>query len=184
MKSPYETSCQLEREITEIRSALGDDGRRTHKEIFDLATKASQWREWKQKYLDLRNAHIAEGQDPAGTIWEHADKIQQELKASKAEVENLRAIGEIAREQQETIKKLVAEIGTVRLELVAAQESESVWKTEADKADQRRLEAEAEVERLNDAMNKIHSLASIKANKCLGCAACEEEAHRVLNPTE
>jgi hypothetical protein len=80
---------QLEREITEIRAALGDDGRRTHKELLEMAFKASGWREWKQKYIALRNAHIAEGQDPAGTIWEHADKIQQELKASKAEVAKL-----------------------------------------------------------------------------------------------
>jgi hypothetical protein len=56
-----------------------------------LATKAAEWRNWKEKYTALRNAHIAEGQDPAGTIWEHADKIQQELKASKAEVERLKA---------------------------------------------------------------------------------------------
>ena len=28
--------------------------------------------------------------ESAGTIWEHADRIQQELKASKAEVERLR----------------------------------------------------------------------------------------------
>ena len=91
------TSQQLERELNasqaevkEIRSALGDDGRRTHKEILELATKASQWREWKEKYIDLKNAHIAEGQDPNGTIWEHADKLQKELKEAKAEVERLR----------------------------------------------------------------------------------------------
>ena len=83
-------SRQLEREITEIRSALGDDGRRTHKEILEMAFKASGWKLWKEKYIDLKNAHIAEGQDPAGTIWEHADRIQQELKASQAEVEILK----------------------------------------------------------------------------------------------
>ena len=87
-----ENSRQLERELAQIRTALGDDGRRTHKEILEMAFKASGWREWKQKYIDLRNAHIAEGQDPAGTIWEHADKIQKELAASKAEVERLRGI--------------------------------------------------------------------------------------------
>jgi hypothetical protein len=64
-------------EVKEIRAALGDDGRRTHKEILEMAFKASGWREWKQKYIDLNNAHIAEGQDPAGTIWEHADKVQK-----------------------------------------------------------------------------------------------------------
>jgi len=83
---------QLERELTEIRAALGDDGRRTHKELIQLATKAAEWRTWKEKYIDLRNAHIAEGQDPAGTIWEHADKLQKELKETKAEVERLRSI--------------------------------------------------------------------------------------------
>lgn len=59
-------------------------------------------------------------------------------------------IREIATEQQATIKQMVFEIGTLRLELIAAQESEAVWKTERDKADQRRLEAEFEVERLRD----------------------------------
>ena len=82
-------ASKAQAEVKEIRSALGDDGRRTHKEILEMAFKASGWREWKKKYIDLRNAHIAEGQDPAGTIWEHADKIQQELKASQAEVERL-----------------------------------------------------------------------------------------------
>lgn len=81
---------ELERELTQIRNALGDDGRRTHKELIQLATKAAEWRTWKEKYMDLRNAHIAEGQDPAGTIWEHADKLQRELAASKAEVERLK----------------------------------------------------------------------------------------------
>jgi hypothetical protein len=103
MKLPYETSCQLEREITEIRSALGDDGRRTHKEILEMAFKASGWKVWKEKYIDLRNAHIAEGQDPAGTIWEHADKIQKELKASKAEVERLR---DLCKQRGEKIDEL------------------------------------------------------------------------------
>jgi hypothetical protein len=70
---------KAEKEIKEIRFALGDDGRRTHREILELATKASKWREWKEKYIDLRNAHIAEWQDPAGTIWEHADKLQKQL---------------------------------------------------------------------------------------------------------
>jgi hypothetical protein len=90
-------SRQLERElaektneVAEIRAALGDDGRRTHKEVIEFASKASQWREWKQKYIDLKNAHIAEGQDPAGTIWEHADKLQKELKTSQSEVARLR----------------------------------------------------------------------------------------------
>jgi hypothetical protein len=96
---PSDFARQLELELAasqaqvkEIRSALGDDGRRTHKEILEMAFKASGWKVWKEKYIDLRNAHIAEGQDPAGTIWEHADRIQQELKASKAEVERLTGI--------------------------------------------------------------------------------------------
>jgi chromosome segregation ATPase len=81
---------ELERELTQIRNALGDKGQRTHKELIQLATKAAEWRTWKEKYTSLRNAHIAEGQDPAGTIWEHADKLQRELAASKAEVERLK----------------------------------------------------------------------------------------------
>jgi hypothetical protein len=80
---------KAEAEVKEIRNALGDKGQRTHKELLELASKASHWREWKEKYIDLKNAHIAEGQDPAGTIWEHADKLQTQLKASKAEVAKL-----------------------------------------------------------------------------------------------
>jgi DNA repair exonuclease SbcCD ATPase subunit len=82
--------CKARAEVKEIRAALGDDGRRTHKEILEMAFKASEWRIWKQKYIDLRNAHMAEGQDPAGTIWEHADKLQKELKETKAEVARLK----------------------------------------------------------------------------------------------
>ena len=41
-----------------------------------------------------------------------------------------------------------AEVKRLKEEVIAAKESEAVWKTEWDKADQRRLEAEAEVERL------------------------------------
>ena len=85
-----EFAQHLEREIKDIRAALGDDGRRTHREILELATKASKWREWKDKYIDLRNAHIAEGQDPAGTIWEHADKLHKELTEKTNEVERLK----------------------------------------------------------------------------------------------
>ena len=79
-------------EVKEIRSALGDDGRRTHKELLEMAFKASGWKTWKEKYIDLRNAHIAEGQDPAGTIWEHSDKLQKKLKEAEAEVERLRKL--------------------------------------------------------------------------------------------
>jgi hypothetical protein len=81
---------ELERELTQIRNALGDKGQRTHKEILEMAFKASGWKVWKEKYIDLRNAHIAEGQDPAGTIWEHADKLQKQLAASQTEVERFR----------------------------------------------------------------------------------------------
>ena len=83
-KREQERAEKAECAVKEIRNALGDDGRRTHKEVLELAKKASQWRTWKEKYIDLRNAHIAEGQDPAGTIWEHADKLQKELKSCKS----------------------------------------------------------------------------------------------------
>lgn len=86
----YEQLKKAEREGKEIRNALGDDGRRTHKELLEMAFKASGWKLWKEKYIDLKNSYIAEGQDPAGTIWEHADKLQKELKALEAEVERLR----------------------------------------------------------------------------------------------
>jgi hypothetical protein len=85
-----ERAEKAEAEVKEIRAALGDDGRRTHKEILELAFKASAWKTWKEKYTDLKNAHIAEGQDPAGTIWEHADKLQNELKAYKNTVDRLK----------------------------------------------------------------------------------------------
>jgi hypothetical protein len=90
LSASLENQVKAQTEIKEIRNALGDDGRRTHKEVLEMAFKASGWREWKQKFIDLRNAHIAEGQDPAGTIWEHADRLQKELKEAKAEVERLK----------------------------------------------------------------------------------------------
>jgi len=136
---------QLEREITEIRAALGDDGRRTHKELLEMAFKASGWREWKQKYIALRNAHIAEGQDPAGTIWEHADKIQQELKASKAEV-----------------AKLNHQLLKTESHLLQSQDINSFLDTEFRIACKRAEKAEAEVERLDhllaDASETNHKL--------------------------
>jgi peptidoglycan hydrolase CwlO-like protein len=107
-------------EIKEIRNALGDDGRRTHKEILEMAFKASGWREWKKKYIDLRNAHIAEGQDPAGTIWEHADKLQKEIKETKAEVERLKKeladwdYGTRAEREQKRAEKAEAELSMWR----------------------------------------------------------------------
>jgi chromosome segregation ATPase len=109
-------------EVKEIRAALGDDGRRTHKEVLELATKASQWRKWKEKYIALKNAHIAEGQDPSGTIWEHADKLQAELKASKAEIERLKQeknrIGvDIRGEYLPKLKELQAEVEKLQKEL-------------------------------------------------------------------
>jgi len=46
-----------------------------------------------------------------------------------------------------------------RDQLIAAEESEAVWKTVADKADQRRLEAEAEVARLRELLNRAIEIA-------------------------
>jgi chromosome segregation ATPase len=122
---------QLERELTEIRAALGDDGRRTHKELILLATKAAEWRTWKEKYIDLRNAHIAEGQDPAGTIWEHADKLQKELKETKAEA-----------------AKLNNQLLKTESDLLQSQDINSFLDTEFRIACKRAEKAEAEVERL------------------------------------
>jgi DNA repair exonuclease SbcCD ATPase subunit len=122
---------ELERELTQIRNALGDDGQRTHKELLELASKASHWREWKKKYIDLRNAHIAEGQDPAGTIWEHADKLQTQLKASKAEV-----------------AKLNHQLLKTESDLLQSQDINSFLDTEFRIACKRADKAEAEVERL------------------------------------
>jgi hypothetical protein len=110
---------KAEAEAKEIRNALGDDGRRTHKELIQLATKASGWREWKKKYIDLKNAHIAEGQDPAGTIWEHADKLQAQLKASQAESESRRqslafALNEIKKAEAE-VERLKEQLESTKL---------------------------------------------------------------------
>ena len=99
--------------------------------------------------------------------------FSQEVKRLEAEVERLRGQHGCGPMVKATLKQMVFEIGTLRLELIAAQESEAVWKTEADKADQRRLEAEddlmrteiemqleidkaeAEVERLKALFNKL-----------------------------
>ena len=90
---------------------------------------------------------------------EALDKTLSELAASKAEVERLKA--EVERLTNgfqgscyccepvgEMNQKLEAEVERFKEEVISAQESEAVWKTERDKADQRRLEAEAEVEKL------------------------------------
>jgi hypothetical protein len=117
---------------------------------------------------DLKELELSEVKYPHDfyALGDLCRELEQELAASKAEVERLKlhtpdpqAIVEIAREQQDSLKKLVAEIGTVRLELIVAQESEAVWKTEADKADQRRLEAEAEVERLKIRLEEAIEIA-------------------------
>jgi hypothetical protein len=61
---------------------------------------------------------------------------------------------EIAREQQATLKQFdesfkegVEVLSKAHAQLIAAQESEAVWKTEADKANQRRME---EIKKLED----------------------------------
>lgn len=69
--------------------------------------------------------------------------------------------------------------------LIAVKEPEAVWKTERDKADQRRLEAEAEVERLREALDTLTlvvGLTPIAGNK----EALQEAfnlARKALNPT-
>lgn len=81
-------------------------------------------------------------------------KEREARQKAKAEVERLKAIAD---EQQATLKKWdeslkegVKVLRSAYTQLIAAQESEAVWKTERDKADQRRLEAEAEVEKLKE----------------------------------
>ena len=76
-------------------------------------------------------------------LWSRFDRQMQ----AEQEAQNLKAICD---EQQANLKFWGEEIEELRLEVIAAQESEAVWKTEADKADQRRLEAEAKVERLKE----------------------------------
>jgi hypothetical protein len=55
----------------------------------------------------------------------------------------------------ETCKNAQTEIDRLYGTNVCLQESEAGWKTEADKADQRRLEAEAEVERLRSVLQNL-----------------------------
>ena len=57
-------------------------------------------------------------------------------------------LDELYGHQKEELAASKAEVKRLKEEVIAAKESEAVWKTERDKADQRRLEAEAEVERL------------------------------------
>jgi chromosome segregation ATPase len=155
----------LQAKIKEIRAALGDDGRRTHNEILELAFKASGWKIWKEKYIDLKNAHIAEGQDPAGTIWEHADKLQKELKASnaaleqmtedavnfKAEVERLKKeldvwdYGTRAKREQARAEKAEAEVAKINHQLL---------NTESDL-----IQSQAEVERLRSQLKRAVEIA-------------------------
>jgi septal ring factor EnvC (AmiA/AmiB activator) len=134
---------ELERELTQIRNALGDKGQRTHKELLELASKASHWREWKQKYIDLKNAHIAEGQDPAGTIWEHADKLQTQLKASKAEV-----------------AKLNHQLLKTESDLLQSQDINSFLDTEFRIACKRAEKAEAEAIQLKAQLNQALAIAT------------------------
>jgi chromosome segregation ATPase len=128
--------------IKEIRAALGDDGRRTHNEILELAFKASGWKLWKEKYIDLKNAHIAEGQDPAGTIWEHADKLQEELKASNDALDQM----------TEDAVNLKAEVERLKKELAAWD-----YGTRAKREQARAEKAEAEVERLQKQLKNYHN---------------------------
>jgi len=138
-----ENQVKAQAEIKEIRNALGDDGRRTHKEILEMAFKASGWREWKKKYIDLNNAHIAEGQDPAGTIWEHADKLQKELKETKAEV-----------------AKLNHQLLKTESDLLQSQDISFFLSGEFDIANARAKKAEAEVDRLTGLLRSLRKLPS------------------------
>jgi hypothetical protein len=102
---------------------------------------------------------------------EFAEGLERELAVSKAEVKRLQTLPKsrhkaflelieasnlkaICDEQQSTLKFWGQVIEELRLKVIAARESEGVWKTERDKADQRRLEAEAKVERLKDTLNR------------------------------
>jgi hypothetical protein len=61
---------QLEREINEIRQALGDHGQRTHSELIDLCINAASWKSWREKFRKLDQGVRCEYCDPNGTIWE------------------------------------------------------------------------------------------------------------------
>jgi Skp family chaperone for outer membrane proteins len=142
-------------QVKEIRSALGDDGRRTHKEILEMAFKASGWKVWKEKYIDLRNAHIAEGQDPAGTIWEHADKLQKELKEAQAEVKEIRAaLGDDLLEWKISNCTLSAEVARLQKELDATCNAEELRQER-----ETRKRAEAEVESLREKLDTAIEIA-------------------------
>ena len=73
---------------------------------------------------------------------------------------------------------LIAKLQEYENLVIAAQESEAVWKTERDKADQRRIEAEAEVQKLKEQLEFAHvaNRREIIAAQCLqGILACSIE---------
>ncbi len=108
--------------------------------------------------------------------------LSKQLAASKAEVERL---NELVNESIFEKSNLSIALVNCQADLICLQESEAVWKTEADKADQRRLEAEAEVERLRDALDTLTlvvGLTPIAGNK----EALQEAfnlARKALKPT-
>jgi DNA repair ATPase RecN len=68
------------------------------------------------------------------------------------------------KEQQATLKQFdesfkegVKVLAKAHAQLIAAQESEAVWKTVADKADQRRIEAEARLAEAEDLIRRGHA---------------------------
>lgn len=75
----------------------------------------------------------------------------------------------------ETCKNAQTEIDRLYGTNVCLQESEAGWKTEADKADQRRLEAEAEVERLKANLRRAIAIADVLRSG--GSRACRELHH-------
>lgn len=88
---------------------------------------------------------------------------------------------EVAIEQQATLKQFDESfkegcevLAKAHAQLIEAQESEAVWKTERDKADQRRLQAEAEVERLKAELQLAVMLAEEVADEWVAPDFCSD----------
>lgn len=125
---PVEFAEKLERELAEANRLLKVVLRECQRGAVVLTEEGME----SIKKAEKAEAELAE-------LWSRFDDQMQ----AEQEAQNLKLICD---EQQAKLEFWGEEIEELRLEVIAAQESEAVWKTEADKADQRRLEAEAEVE--------------------------------------
>lgn len=91
-----------------------------------------------------------------------------------------------ADEYREFIRRLEKDhqeqINVLGERMIAAQESEAVWKTERDKADLRRIEAEDEVQKLKEQLEFAH-VANRREIIATECLAAYLSSGASVNPT-